>query len=574
MPVNFVVLIFLVIMESSGCPTWYYINKNGECQCGSELNGRIICHEWNKTVEISAGFCITFIENSTVDDKTSLIVGDCAYGYSANMTNRRYSVLLQNVSTEINDRQCKPYNRQGIFCGQCIDGFGPAVYSFNLQCSNCSNKSTMAAICLYALIDLLPIAIFFFVVLIFRLNLMRGPLIGYVVFCQSVINTLQYSKYIYASLISNLSQPLAVLAHGGLVLSGIWNLDFFKFISSPFCISEKLTNLQVHMLGFLTSLYPILLVLLTYLAIEINARYGLIKTCIKGKKYCNTSRNVKHSIIHAFATFTMLSIFSTMCKGYAVLQTSTVLDMNGSVVRSVLYCYPSMVMFSSKHLPYLFISLTLVFLLVVCPALFLFIYPTRLYGKFACYLLSARKQLAIKIFVETVYSDIKDGLNNTRDYRMIPSFIIFLALAFSLFMSILPHYGFDGFPPFSIGVIFALAAFLVSYLRPCKTVLTNMSLSFHLLIIGIMSLLCGLWWQDLMLNSDILAITVVVFSIIPHALMITWVVHTMLQKYSCYSHVARAAITVVNMAYATCKCKTNDYSTLHEVVMEDEESVQ
>lgn len=567
MAVNLLVLILLVIMESSCCPTWYYRNRNGECQCGSELNGRLICHECNKTVEISAGFCITYIENSTVAEN-ALIVGDCAYGYFANMTNRRYSFLVQNASTEINDRQCNPFNRQGLFCGQCIDGFGPAVYSFNLQCANCSNISTTAAICLYALIDLLPIAIFYFIVLIFRLNLMRGPLIGYVIFCQSVINTLQYSKYIYASLISNLSHPLAVLAHGGLVLSGIWNLDFFKFISPPFCVSEKLTNLYVQMLGFLTSLYPIFLVLLTYLAIEINARYGLIKLCIKGKKYCNTSRNVKHSIIHAFATFTMLSIFSTMCKGYAVLQTSSIFDMNGSLVRSVLYCKPDMVIFSSDHLPYVFISQTLVFLLVVCPALLLCIYPTRFYGKFAFYLLSARKQLTIKIFVETVYSDIKDGLNNTRDYRMIPSFMIFLALAVSLFMSILPHYGFNGFPPFSIGGSFAIAAFLVSYLRPCKALLTNMSLTFHLLLLGIISLLCGLWWQDLMLDSEILATTIVIFSIIPHALMITWIAHIMLQKYRCYSMAVRAAMSVMNIV-----CKFN-YSTLHEVVMEDEESIQ
>ena len=564
---HLLVLILMAILATGGCscPTWYY-NDSGGCHCGSELHGGLICHDWNQTVEISAGFCMTYDANR--DGMSTLVVGDCPFGYFSDMTNRRYS-LVPGRRAEVNSNQCDPYNRKGLLCGQCKKGFGPAVYSFNFQCANCSTIPTAAAISLYALMELVPITIFFFFVLIFRLNLMSGPKLGYVIFCQAIMNTSQYSRYTYTSLFSNLSRPLAIFGHIGLVLSGIWNLQFFRFITPPFCISERMTDLHLQILQFSTALYPLFLVLVTYSIIELNARYDLIRKCIIRFP---PMYNVGHSIIHAFATFMMLSMFSTLCQGYAILQTSRLRDMYDLVIMSVLFCNPDIVMFSRKHLPYLIISLALVFILAMCPALLLCLYPTRVYGKLSRYL-SVRKQLAVKIFVETVHGEFKDGLNNTRDYRMIPGIIIISGLTYSLLMSILPHHGFSGFPPLTIGLIIVFVSFLVSYLHPCKSLLTNMSLSFHLLLISVMSLLIALWWQDLMLDTDILASTIVSISIIPHALMITWIGHYVLQKYNCCSHGVQVVQKVFNIVSEKCKRKTNHIhnSLLHEIANNEEQ---
>ena len=279
--------------------------------------------------------------------------------------------------------------------------------------------------------------------------------------CQGIVNTLDYSQNAYNSLFYNLPPPLAVLGHISLLLSGIWNLEFIHFVTPPFCVSEKLRGIHVHMFGFGTALFPLLLVSITYAVVEFNAWYKCVPRFV-------TAYNLRHSIIHAFATFTMLSIFSTMCQTYAMLDSTSVIDITGEVKGKVLELDPTIRIYSDDHIPYLIVSLLLVFILFVCPGLLISIYPTRLYGRLFSQCLSARKQLAIKIFVETVNCGFKDGLNGTRNYRMIPGIMIMLALTFSILASVLPHFGFDGTPPLAIGIILTLSAFLVHTFIPVR----------------------------------------------------------------------------------------------------------
>ena len=204
------------------------------------------------------------------------------------------------------------------------------------------------------------------------------------------------------------------------------------------------------MLGFGTALFPLLLVSITYAVVEFNTWYKCVPRFV-------TAYNLRHSIIHAFATFTMLSIFSTMCQAYAMLKSTSVIDMTGKVKGKVLELDPSITIYSDDHIPYLIVSLSLVFTLVICPGFLLSMYPTRLYGKLSSQCLSSRKQLAIKIFVETVNCGFKDGLNGTRDYRMIPGIMIMLALSYSILMSVSPGHGFNGAQPIITRMIIILS---------------------------------------------------------------------------------------------------------------------
>ena len=498
--------------------------------CGVELSGVLRCNDCYKTVDISAGFCMTYdTTRQYVGENSSslLIVGPCPYGSLPNTINRKFTTLPTDP-TQVNSSQCAPYNRRGLFCGECLEGFGPSVYSFELHCANCSHMSTTAAISLYLVMELLPITIFYVTVLIFRPVLLTGPQLGYVVSCQAIINTFQYSRFIYISLFNNMPPPLAVLGHISLLLSGIWNLEFFHFFTPPFCVSETLRGIHVHMLGFSTALFPLLLVSITYAVVEFNVWYKCVPRFV-------TAYNLRHSIIHVFATFTMLSIFSTIRQAYAIQESTSVIDIAGKVKGKVLELDPTIRMYSDDHMPYLIVSLSLVFILVVCPGLLISIYPTRLYGKLSSQCLSARKQLAIKIFVETVNCGFKDGLNGTRDYRMIPGITILLLLIYVILQSVLHPYIIEGTPDLVMGMIMILSAFLVSYLRPCKDLITNMSLSFNLLLLGVLLFLMTLWRQEMLLNSELLASFISTLTFIPHVMMLFWVLYCVLQKFNCLS---------------------------------------
>ena len=105
----------------------------------------------------------------------------------------------------LNDTMCGPYNRTGLLCGRCIDGYGPAVYSLDMKCADCSKISTGSAISLYLFLELIPITLFFICVVLFRLNITAGPLLGYVLFCQiCYTSAVRYDIFIYDYNVSHL----------------------------------------------------------------------------------------------------------------------------------------------------------------------------------------------------------------------------------------------------------------------------------------------------------------------------------------------------------------------------------
>ena len=76
------------------------------------------------------------------------------------------------------------------------------------------------------------------------------------------------------SVTSYLGPFIRVLASVELFFSGIWSLDFLKVtnIVPPFCISDRITNLNALLFEYILVVHPIFLVLITYLCIELHAR--------------------------------------------------------------------------------------------------------------------------------------------------------------------------------------------------------------------------------------------------------------------------------------------------------------
>ena len=56
---------------------------------------------------------------------------------------------------------------------------------------------------------------------------------------------------------------------------------------------------------------------------------------------------------------------------------------NGVVSKTAVYSDPTVVAYSSEHIPYLVVAMVVCFLLAICFALLLRLYPTRLFEKFS-----------------------------------------------------------------------------------------------------------------------------------------------------------------------------------------------
>ena len=63
----------------------------------------------------------------------------------------------------------------------------PTADMLDMKCADCSNLSEYYAIPLYMVLQLLPVTLLFFTVVLFKFNITSGPLLGHVIFCQVYI---------------------------------------------------------------------------------------------------------------------------------------------------------------------------------------------------------------------------------------------------------------------------------------------------------------------------------------------------------------------------------------------------
>ena len=302
--------------------------------------------------------------------------GYCPFGHTSNMTNRVFSELPSNPD-QLNETMCGPYNRTDLLCGHCIDRYGPALYSQDRRCANCSCLSVGSAISLYLFLEVIPTTVFFLIVVLFRLNITGGPMLGYVLFCQGFMIAIQYVTYTYESILSNISPPFKVLLYMSLALCDVWTLHFFRFLVHPFCISEKLTGIHVHMLSLLTPIYPVLLVIITCIIMELHARDCKLSLFVwKPFATCLTKLNITVTtgspVIHTVATFILLSASTIIYNAlYIFMGTPVYYSTNTTVYMQVLYSDPTIVLYSQRHIPYMLTAVVFVVSLALLLSLLL-----------------------------------------------------------------------------------------------------------------------------------------------------------------------------------------------------------
>ena len=481
-----VVLVLPAVSDSNyTCPTWFYFsNITQRCKCEVSIGG-VYCNQQTMEVEIWFDFCATFSGQEGV-----FYAGHCPYSYKFNHSNTQRSLLPTDPDL-LNEAMCGPYNRKGLLCGECIDGYGPGVYTFDRKCVDCSKFSMSSAICLYLLVEFVPILLFFLCVTVFRLDLTSGPMLGYVMFCQMML-------YVFEALpamvydIFNSSLPIRIC----IFIGQFWSLNFCKTIIPPFCISEKLTDLHAMFLSSVGAVYPLLIAIISLILIDLHSRqYKVIVILFKPLgfvlKFTNGKAITSGAVIRTVASFLFLSstkmffVFMTIIESVPVFS-----SISGSVYKKVLGSDPSIEFYSRGHLLYFLLALIQCLFLVFLPSLLLFLYPTRLY-RWMSQFISTRKQLAITTFVEALNHCFKDGLNGTRDYRALAGFVIVGIPTFNLLMWVIVMR--FGTGPFYLLAVPWLSFPLTFYFRPFKSTIADMSVGFYFVLLSIFVIAYQYW---------------------------------------------------------------------------------
>lgn len=443
--------------NNRSCPPWMFLRANSSsCECGADINKAVQCDSSENKVSILRCYCITYSEVE------GPVLGRCLVGCTHNEGGEEnaYRKLPSNV-TELNDVMCgEEFNRAGRLCGQCKQGFSPLVYSYEMQCMNCTNMTYNWV--KYMAVAFIPLTVFFFFVVLFKFNGTSPQLHAFIVLCQGFGSPVN-ARPILMLAKSDPDHVMYIRIMG--CLYGVWNLDFFRTLLPPICL--EITPLQAVSLDYIVASYPLLLVVITYVLIQLHARDCRVIVCLwrPFRKCFSRSagyHGIQSSVVKAFATFLLLSYVKILDVTVQIVTFDNVFHVNGSVAGKFLYYDSSIGFFSAEHLPYAIPALVISLAFTFLPLLLLLMYPTSFFQK--CLNCTFKQRQVLDTFVNCFQGYYKDGTEGTRDCRYF-SVTYFLAriVIFILFSATKSTYCYS-----FCAIVSIVIAILILTIRPYK----------------------------------------------------------------------------------------------------------
>lgn len=490
-----------VLHEERTCQQlWFYYSiYTKKCECIHNNVSAISCQ--GEKVALVIGHCATF------DEKTELTsIYRCPYFKlhdSYNITEQ--GLLLPDNISQLNDFMCTPMNRKGFVCSECINGFGLSVTSSGHDCSEC--KSEWQGIVLYLLFELVPITVFYVLILIFRINLVSAPFICLMMYSQLLYYEIENTpgddsieKVIFTRE-GTLRPGIKIL----LALSGFWNLNLLHHLIPSFCLSNHLKPFHITLLDYFTSLYPFVLILLTYVFIELHGHNikPLVFLCNPFHKCFFHLRRVwdtRNDMINVFCSFIALSFGKV---AFQVINTASCrclsqinkLGIEKSICRTSVD--PNIECYGTEHFKFIIPAAIMTFIFNILPTLLLVLYPLK---QFRLLLSKCRMDsIVLNTFIEKFHGCYRDGLDGRRDMRSFSGLYFFLTglLTISHPLSLKLHL-IEPNAFLSQGLLLWFAALTVALIKPYKKTYLNVLDSLLLAYIG---MLCNVLPAAVQANS-------------------------------------------------------------------------
>ena len=366
--------------NDSACPTWFICNSQNICECGNEHSYEVVCDIERGEAAVLDCHCVTY------DRQTgSTYLGLCFYNCnSVKKVDHIHIKLPQTSEALLNKSVCASFHRTGLLCGDCEEGYSPLVLSYNLSCVRCpdGHKNWWK----FILAGSVPLTFFYLFVVIFNINVTSSRLHGVVWFSQ-VITMPQFIRLIMYEL-SHHSPHLLMVGKIFMVFYSFWNLDLFRSVLPDICLN--VTTLQALALDYFLALYPFMLILLSYLLIELHGRrFAVVVTIWKPfRKVLSVFRkswDIRTSIIDSFATFFLLSYVKVLSVSADLLIPTTIYKLGSNNVQFGLFYTPTVQYFGNEHLPYAITAIIILTLFVSIPTIIFIVYPFQFFQKFLSY---------------------------------------------------------------------------------------------------------------------------------------------------------------------------------------------
>ena len=456
-------------LNESQCQPWSFLGTTNKCQCydnkDKRLIGAVSCTDHGSLLQF--GYCMTYEEHN------GTFLAQCPYfDFRVYNVSKSEYIQLPDHLSQLNNSMCDPLNRKGRVCSECKEGYALAINSYSYKCVKCSDRWYEALS--YILMEFVPITVFYFVILAFRVSVTSAPMTCFIIFGQLIVyvfrtDTTEFERIklqSYPHFINTIK-----------TMYGISNLEFFQYTLPDTCVNSNLKIIHIQLLGYIPAFYALCLVTMTWICIELHDHNfrPLVWLWRPFHKCCVQLRrewNLKYDIIDVFASFFFLSSSRLMYQSLQLLGVRYLWNKNGSqelMYHRVTLFDPTVTYFSSRdHLPYAIIGIVFLFLFSILPTLVLIFYPTRAFR--ACTSickLTGHSQAALQTFVEKFHNCYRDGLDEGRDMRSF-SGLYFLLRGVTMASHELRHTQLTENTWFFCTVLFSIAALVISYLKPYK----------------------------------------------------------------------------------------------------------
>ena len=469
--------------SSSSCPPWFFpdSSSNDTCRCGKSIHGAVKCNETLQESAILDCYCMTYNES------TGVVAGPCFYNCEnipKGQEDMLYHPLPHHVE-DLNSAMCGQFHRGGQLCGSCEEGYSPLVYSYDLQCFNCTDSHYNWV--KYVTAAFVPLTIFYVIILWCRVSATSPQLYAFVNFSQNI--TFPANMRMVLTATANYPR-IEILARIIAALYGFWNLDFFRTLIPHICL--EMNTLQALALDYAIACYPLLLIVVSYVLIELHARNFRLLVCLwkpfrRFFIYFRKQWNIKTSIVEVFATFLFLSNVKFLSVSFDLLAPTEVRNINGSLLDIFLWYDASIAYFGKEHLPYGILALLLSLIFVIFPIVLLIVYPMQYFQR--CLGHCGLRCHALNTFMDAFQGCYKDGTNGTCDCRYFAALYLIIRIIFFFVLALTLDVLFYAVCLFML-IVFAM---LIAIIQPYKA-----EFAIYNIVDTVFVLILALWYCTVM----------------------------------------------------------------------------
>ena len=370
-----------LLLKIEQCPPGYVHNTDKkECECSTltnkQFSGIRKCND-NYQAQLTQGYWMGYSrtplpKEQLLDLEKYLLHATCPLGQCLNVNpqHKQYRSLPPNTSISALDKAVCGKSRTGVLCSHCREGYA-AHYHHSIYACKEGVKSCKFGWLLYLVLEIIPVTVFFIMVMVFDIKFTDGSVSGFILFVQ-----LSDTMLIRANGLIQLPNHVIIALDVYRFITRIFNLNFFAVDSLSFCLWRKASTLDLLAFKYITIVYASTLVVAIIAAFKYchSKHLNNMLTRVKGESAAST----KSTIIHGVSGFLVIC-YSECTRISLLLLTPVPLYAGGEkgnfAKHSVAFYNGELFFFHGKHLLYALPALIIVITLGILPPLILITYP-------------------------------------------------------------------------------------------------------------------------------------------------------------------------------------------------------